>query len=80
MYKNRFKEIADEIENLRIAIYSGLHINIDDADDKTELDDMLFSIQSKLRYEVSEILDCYEYGEGENVFRRNSTLESRKEK
>lgn len=60
MYKKRFKEIADEIENLRIEIYSGLHFNIDDADDKTELDDMLFSIQSKLRYEVKEILDCYE--------------------
>lgn len=63
MYKNRFKEIADEIENLRIAIYSGLHININDSDDKTELDDILFSIQSKLRYEVSEILGCYELEE-----------------
>lgn len=60
MYKNRFKEIADEIENLRIEIYSGLHLNIDDADDKTELDDILFSIQSKLKYEVKEILAGYE--------------------
>lgn len=60
MYRNRFKEIADEIENLRIEIYSGLHLNIDDADDKTELDDILFSIQSKLKYEVKEILDGYE--------------------
>lgn len=60
MYRNRFKEIADEIENLRIEIYSGLHLNIDDSDDKTELDDILFSIQSKLKYEVKEILDGYE--------------------
>lgn len=60
MYKKRFREIADEIESLRLEIYSGLRINIDDSDDKTELDDMLFSIQSKLKYEVKEILDCYE--------------------
>ena len=60
MYKKRFKDIADDIENLRIEIYSRLHIDIDDEDDKCELDDLLFSIQSKLRYEVCEILDCYE--------------------
>ena len=60
MYKKRFKEIADEIENLRLEIYSGLCINIDDSNDKTELDDILFSIESRLRYEVSEILGGYE--------------------
>lgn len=62
-YAERFKEIADDIENLRLEIYSGLHLNIDDADDKSKLDDMLFSIQSKLRYEITEILDCYEESE-----------------
>lgn len=51
MYSKLFREIADNIENLRLEIYSGLHLNIDNADDKLELDDMLFSIQSKLRYE-----------------------------
>lgn len=60
MYKERFKDIADDIENLRMEIYTSLHINIDDPDDKSELDDMLFSIQSKLRYEAKEILECYE--------------------
>lgn len=65
MYKKRFKEIADEIENLRLEIYSGLWINIDDSDDKTKLDDILFSVQSKLRYEASDIFDGYEYGGGE---------------
>ena len=34
--------------------------NIDNQDDKSELDDMLFSIQSKLRNNVREIIDCYE--------------------
>lgn len=65
MYKKRFKEIADEIENLRLEIYSGLWINIDDSDDKTKLDDILFSVQSKLRYEASDIFDGYKYGGGE---------------
>ena len=60
MYSKLFREIADNIDNLRLEIYSGLHLNIDNADDKSELDDMLFSIQSKLRYEVVEILQCYE--------------------
>lgn len=59
-YNKRFKEIADEIENIRIEIYSGLHIYIDDSDDKSKLDDMLFMIQSKLRYNTREIIDCYE--------------------
>jgi hypothetical protein len=59
-YSNRFKEIADEIENIRIEIYSSLHINIDDPDDKSKLDDMLFMIQSKLIYDVREIIECYE--------------------
>lgn len=59
-YNKRFKEIADEIENIRIEIYSGLHIYIDDSDDKSKLDDMLFMMQSNLRYDIREIIDCYE--------------------
>lgn len=60
MYSKRFEEIANDIENLRLEIYQNLHINIYDSADKVELDDLLFSIQSKLRYEVKEILQCYE--------------------
>ena len=60
MYSKRFEEIANDIENLRLKIYQGLHINIYDKKDKAELDDLLFSIQSKLRYEAIEILQCYE--------------------
>lgn len=47
-YAERFKEIADDIENLRLEIYSGLHLNIDDADDKSKLDDMLFLYTVKI--------------------------------
>ena len=60
MYSKRFEEIANDIENLRLEIYQNLHINIYDNTDKAELDDLLFSIQSKLRYEVKEIVQCYE--------------------
>lgn len=60
MYSKRFEEIANDIENLRLEIYQNLHINIYDNADKVELDDLLFSIQSKLRYEVKEIVQCYE--------------------
>lgn len=60
MYSKRFEEIANDIENLRLEIYQNLHINIYDNADKAELDDLLFSIQSKLRYEVKEIVQCYE--------------------
>lgn len=58
MYSDRIKAIADEIENLRLKIYSEL--NIDDQNDKSELDDELFAVQSKLRYEIIDILKCYE--------------------
>ena len=60
MYSTRFKELADEIENLRLEIYSGLHINIDDTDDKSELDDLLFAVQSRLRFDICEMIKCYE--------------------
>jgi hypothetical protein len=59
-YSKRFKEISNEIENLRLEIYSSLHINIDNPDDKSKLDDMLFTIQSELRYNVTELIECYE--------------------
>jgi DNA-binding TFAR19-related protein (PDSD5 family) len=52
------KEMADRIEDIRIDLYS--HNIIDDPDDKSKLDDMLFSIQSKLRYDVKDIIECYE--------------------
>ena len=60
MYSKRFEEIANEIENLRLEIYRNNHINVYDKKDKAELDDLLFSIQSKLHYDVKEILQCYE--------------------
>jgi len=60
VYSKRFEEIANDIENLRLEIYQNLHINIYDNADKAELDDLLFSIQAKLRYEAKEILQCYE--------------------
>lgn len=57
MYSKLLKELADTIENTRIEIYSGLHIDLEY--DRQEVDDKLFSIQSKLR-DVAEIIECYE--------------------
>ena len=57
-YGSILKDISDSIENLRIEIYS-LKI-IDDVDDKCEFDDLLFSIQSKLRYDAKDIIECYD--------------------
>lgn len=59
-YSEKFAAIADEVEKLRKEIYSGENLSIDDMNDRLELDDMLFSIQSKLRYDVSNILNSYE--------------------
>ena len=59
-YSEKFVAIADEIEKLRKEIYSGENLSIDDMNDRLALDDMLFSIQSKLRYDVSNILNSYE--------------------
>lgn len=67
MYSQRLKNIADDIENIRLEIYSGLHIDIDYPEDKSELDDLLFSIQSKLRYQAKEIVECYENDESEQI-------------
>ena len=58
MYSKLLKELADTIENIRLEIYSGSHIDLED--DRPKVDDMLFSIQSKLRYDVAEIIECYE--------------------
>ena len=58
MYIEKFQDLANEIEKLRLEIYSKSYVS--DEKDKNELDDLLFSIQSKLRYEVKDILDCYE--------------------
>ncbi len=57
MYSKLLKELAETIENTRIEIYSGLHI--DTEDHRPEIDDKLFSIQSKLR-DVAELIECYE--------------------
>lgn len=57
MYNKLLKELANTIENTRLKIYSGLHVDLED--DKQEVDDKLFSIQSKLR-DVAELIKCYE--------------------
>ena len=48
------KKIADDIEEIRMELYSYSLLE----DDKVEVDDKLFSIQSQLR-DVANIVECY---------------------
>lgn len=57
MYSDLFKKLANQIEDTRIEIYSRLHI--DTEDHRQDIDDQLFSIQSKLR-DVAELIEYYE--------------------
>lgn len=57
MYIEKLKSISDEIEQLRLEIYQNFNM---DSEDKDELDNTLFSIQSKLRYDAVDIVNSYE--------------------
>ena len=51
-------EIADKIEKLRMEIYQ--EKDISDKWDKHKIDDLLFEVQSKLRFDIIEIVESYE--------------------
>lgn len=53
MYVKRAKRIADEIESLRLDLWK----EIKELEDKRELDNLLFSLQSKLRYNAVEHIE-----------------------
>lgn len=53
MYVKRAKKLADEIETLRLDLWK----EIKELEDKRELDDLLFSLQSKLRYRAIELIE-----------------------
>ena len=57
MYIEKLKSISDEIEQLRLELYQNLNM---DSENKDELDNILFSIQSKLRYDAVDIVNSYE--------------------
>ena len=61
LYSKQLKNIADEIENLRVEIFQKYDSSeFFKKNDKENLDDMLFSIQSKLRYSCKEYLEWLE--------------------
>jgi hypothetical protein len=53
----KLKSMADQIENIRLELWSCS--NIDDEEDKMFVDGTLFSIQSKLRYDIMCVLEYY---------------------
>ena len=63
MYVKRAKSLADEIENLRLELWK----EIKELEDKRELDDLLFSLQSKLRYRATELIEVDYY---KNIFKK----------
>ena len=62
MYIEKLKSISDEIEQLRLELYQNFNM---DSEDKNELDNFLFSIQSKLRYDAVYIVNSYELSKEE---------------
>lgn len=56
-YSKYLKGIANMIENTRCDIYSDKSLDLEER--KNEIDDELFSIQSKLR-DVAELIGYYE--------------------
>lgn len=57
-YSPILKDIAEQIENLRVEIFRGNIIKCDN--DKLEFDDLLFKIQSRLRFDAKAIIEYWE--------------------
>lgn len=49
-FKKRLMSIAKDLETVRLEIYQ----NAIDSEEKQKLDDELFSLQSKINYDISE--------------------------
>lgn len=51
------KKYADRIEDIRIELFNNSIMKINE-EERSQLSDLLFSIQSKLRFDVKILLDC----------------------
>lgn len=58
MYAEKITKVADEIEEIRKELYSKKYIDSDEIREK--IDNILFGMQSKLRYNIATILKDYE--------------------
>lgn len=58
MYAEKITKVADEIEEIRKELYSKKYIDSDEIREK--IDNILFGMQSKLRYNIAVILKDYE--------------------
>lgn len=58
MYAEKITKVADEIEEIRKELYSKKYVDSDEIREK--IDNILFGMQSKLRYNIATILKDYE--------------------
>ena len=58
MYAEKITKVADEIKEIRKELYLKKYIDSDEIREK--IDNILFEMQSKLRYNIATILKDYE--------------------
>lgn len=58
-FKRRLMSLAKDLEMIRLEIYQ----NAVESEDKQELDNELFALQSKINYEISEMAYLLDYKE-----------------
>lgn len=58
-FKRRLVSLAKDLEMIRLEIYQ----NAVESEDKQELDNELFALQSKINYEISEMAYLLDYKE-----------------
>lgn len=58
-FKRRLMSLAKDLEIIRLEIYQ----NAIESEDKQELDNELFALQSKINYEISEMAYLLDYKE-----------------
>lgn len=58
-FKRRLMSLAKDLEIIRLEIYQ----NAVESEDKQELDNELFALQSKINYEISEMAYLLDYKE-----------------
>lgn len=58
-FKRKLMSLAKDLEMIRLEIYQ----NAVESEDKQELDNELFALQSKINYEISEMAYLLDYKE-----------------
>lgn len=60
-YANKVREIAKQLEQLRLEIYQNTDRTLDDIGFAEHTDNMLFKAQSDLNYHIAEAVELLDY-------------------